>query len=112
MGSSKEPIADLEPKLRFDPRNRRLLGGRLECRMADGSERPLEIRVLGDTGVQLGAGLYFGLDGRHHGECDRPLHRRRPPPPPDRPPPPLDRLPPERLLCPRALAERSALPLE
>ena len=70
----EEVIADLEPRLRFDPRNRRLLGGRLECRMADGSQRPLELRVLGDTGVQLGAGLYFGLDGHHHGEWRGELH--------------------------------------
>jgi hypothetical protein len=70
----EEPIVDLEPQLRFDPRNRRLLGGRILGRMADGSERPLEIEVLGDTGVQLGAGLYFGLDGHHHGEWRGELH--------------------------------------
>ena len=23
---------------------------------------------MADTGIQLGAGLYFGLDGHHHGE--------------------------------------------
>jgi hypothetical protein len=70
----EEPIVDVEPRLRFDPDNRRLLGGRLLGRMADGSERPLEIEVLGDTGVQLGAGLYFGLDGHHHGEWRGELH--------------------------------------
>jgi len=64
----EEPIVDLAPELRFDPRNRRLRGGRLVCTMQDGSERPLEIEVLGETGVQLGAGLYFGLDGHYHGE--------------------------------------------
>jgi hypothetical protein len=36
--------------------------------MADGSSRPLQIEVLGDTGFHLGAGLYFGFDGHHHGE--------------------------------------------
>ena len=24
--------------------------------------------MLDDTGIQLGAGLYFGFDGHHHGE--------------------------------------------
>jgi hypothetical protein len=70
----EEVIADIEPALRFDPRNRRLLGGELDCRMADGSARPLALEVLGDTGVHLGAGLYFGLDGHHHGEWRGPLH--------------------------------------
>ncbi|MDH4170185.1 MAG: hypothetical protein OEW42_11420 [Acidimicrobiia bacterium] len=65
---ASEQIADIVPHLRFDPVNRRLLGGELDCRMADGSQRPLTIEVIGDTGVHLGAGLYFGLDGHHHGE--------------------------------------------
>jgi hypothetical protein len=65
---SREPIVDLTPDLRFDPTNRRLLGGTLAGVMGDGSGRPITIEVLGDTGVQLGAGLYFGLDGHHHGE--------------------------------------------
>ncbi len=64
----EEPIVDLTPELQFDPDNRRLRGGRVLCRMADGRERPLTFEVLGDTGIQLGAGLYFGLDGHHHGE--------------------------------------------
>ena len=64
----EETIADITPALAFDPVNRRLLGGKLAARMADGTERPITIEVLGDTGVQLGAGLYFGLDGHHHGE--------------------------------------------
>ena len=65
---TEEVIAEIVPKLRFHPDNRRLLGGHLLCTMADGSERPLDIEVLGDTGVHLGAGLYFGFDGHHHGE--------------------------------------------
>lgn len=64
----EEAIVDLAPELRFHPDNRRLLGGRLLGRMPDGSERPITLEVLSDTGVQLGAGLYFGLDGHHHGE--------------------------------------------
>jgi hypothetical protein len=69
-----EPIVDLRPDLRFDPGNRRLLGGTVTGTMGDGSERPIQIEVLGDTGIQLGAGLYFGLDGHHHGEWRGELH--------------------------------------
>ncbi len=71
---SREAIVRLDPDLRFDPGNRRLLGGRLVATMEDGSERPFTIEVLGDTGVQLGAGLYFGFDGHHHGEFRGELH--------------------------------------
>jgi len=71
---SEEVIADIDPDLRFDPNNRRLLGGTLHCTMADGATRKLEIEVLSDTGVQLGAGLYFGLDGHHHGEWRGEFH--------------------------------------
>ncbi len=70
----REPIVGIEPDLRFDPVNRRLLGGTLVAALADGTERPLTIEVLGDTGVHLGAGLYFGFDGHHHGEFRGALH--------------------------------------
>jgi hypothetical protein len=70
----REPIVGIEPDLRFEPGNRRLIGGTVVATLADGSTRPLTIEVLGDTGVQLGAGLYFGFDGRHHGEFRGPLH--------------------------------------
>jgi hypothetical protein len=69
-----EPIVDLRPSLQFDPDNRRLLGGSVTGVMADGSERPIQIEVLGDTGIQLGAGLYFGFEGHHHGEWRGQLH--------------------------------------
>lgn len=70
----REPIVELHPELRFDPDNRRLLGGTITGIMEDGTERPFAIEVLGDTGVQLGAGLYFGFDGHHHGEWRGELH--------------------------------------
>jgi len=70
----EELIRDILPSLRFDRHNRRLLGGELDCLMADGSRRMLHVEVLGDTGVALGAGLYFGLDGHHHGEWRGTLH--------------------------------------
>jgi hypothetical protein len=62
------------PELEFDRDNRRLLGGTLRCTMADGSERPLSLTSVGDTGFHLGAGLYFGFDDRWHGQYRGRLH--------------------------------------
>jgi hypothetical protein len=59
---------DLAPALEYDPANRRLRGGTIRATTGDGVTRELGIEVLDDTGVQLGAGLYFGFDGHHHGE--------------------------------------------
>ena len=63
-----EPWLDLAPELTYDPVNRRLRGGVIRATTGDGVTRELVVEVLGDTGVQLGAGLYFGFDGHHHGE--------------------------------------------
>jgi hypothetical protein len=64
----REPFAALvvEPQVRDD--NRRLTAAALRAVMADGSDRPLTVTALGDTGFHLGAGLYFGFDGHWHGE--------------------------------------------
>lgn len=69
-----EPFTAVEPELRFDPVNRRVLGGTVHCTMGDGGARPITVEAMGDTGFHLGAGLYFGLDGHHHGEWRGPLH--------------------------------------
>jgi hypothetical protein len=63
-----ERWTDLSPELSFDPANRRLLGGKIMATTEDGSTRILEIEAVSDTGFHLGAGLYFGFDGHHHGE--------------------------------------------
>lgn len=65
---------DLAPDLSYDPKNRRLLGGRVHCTMADGSTRTLGVEVASDAGFHLGTGLYFGFDGHHHGEWRGNLH--------------------------------------
>ena len=64
----------MRPELRFDRANRRVLGGRLHFTMADGTARPIDVEAVGDTGFHLGLGLYFGLDGHHHGEWRGALH--------------------------------------
>jgi hypothetical protein len=63
-----EPFVALRPELRFDPHNRRVLGGTVHATMRDGSARPIAVEAIGDTGFHLGTGLYFGFDGHHHGE--------------------------------------------
>jgi hypothetical protein len=68
-----EPWLDLDPDLSFDKDNRRLKGGRIEATTA-GGVRTLEIETVSDTGFHLGAGLYFGFDGHHHGEWRGNLH--------------------------------------
>ena len=66
-------FAALRPELRYDTGTRRLLGGTLHFTMADGSARPIEIEPIGDAGLHLGLGKYFGLDGRWHGQWHGPL---------------------------------------
>jgi hypothetical protein len=69
-----EVMVDIVPDLSYDPVNRRLQGGRVHCAMADGSTRTLQVEVVSETGFHLGAGLYFGLDGHHHGDWRGALH--------------------------------------
>lgn len=69
-----ERFASLRPELRYDPVNRRVLGGPLHFTMEDGATRTVDVEALGDTGFHLGTGLYFGLDGHYHGEWRGDLH--------------------------------------
>lgn len=70
----REALTGMEPALRFDARTLRLLGGEFRLRMADGSERRLSAEVISETGFHLGAGLYHGFDGKHHGSWLGALH--------------------------------------
>jgi hypothetical protein len=62
----------LRPEVRDD--NRRLSYAVLDFTMADGSSRRLVLSALGETGFHLGGGLYFGFDGRWHGQWRGNLH--------------------------------------
>lgn len=70
----REPFRALRPEVSFDPRNRRFRGGTLRFTMADGSERPMRVHVVSNTGFHLGTGLYHGFDGFHHGSWRAELH--------------------------------------
>jgi hypothetical protein len=69
-----ERLADIRPDLQFDPDNRRLLGGTIALAVEGGEARSVELEVVSDTGFHLGAGLYFGWQGHHHGEWRGELH--------------------------------------
>ena len=69
-----ERMADIRPDLRYEPVNRRLLGGTVSVTMEDGTERRFELEAPTATGFHLGAGLYFGWQGHHHGEWRGELH--------------------------------------
>ncbi len=47
---------------------RRLLGGVVHVTTEGGDDRRFELEVASSTGFHLGAGLYFGWQGHHHGE--------------------------------------------
>ena len=70
----KDHFATVRPHLQFDPVNRRLIGGVLHATETDGSDRPLTVTVVSDTGFHLGAGRYFSFDGKWHGQWEGPLH--------------------------------------
>lgn len=71
---SQTPLVGLRDQLKFDPVNRRLLGGTLEFDAGWGETRRLEIEPLSDTGFHLGTGLYFGFRGHRHGMYLGPDH--------------------------------------
>lgn len=65
---TRESYASLVPTCVVDSENRRLVSAAFNATMEDGTARPLSVTALGDTGFQLGTGLYFGFDGHWHGE--------------------------------------------
>lgn len=70
----REPFAALVPELSFRDDNRRFLGGTLRFVTADGTERPVILAPVSDTGFHLGTGLYHGFAGGWHGQWRGPLH--------------------------------------
>jgi hypothetical protein len=67
---TRERFASLAPDLRFRDDNRRLAGGSLHLFTEEGKERTIGVEPASPsgTGFHLGAGLYFGFDGRWHGQ--------------------------------------------
>jgi hypothetical protein len=61
------PLVGMRDQLKFDPVNRRLLGGTMVFDAGWGKTREVEIEAAGDTGFHLGTGLYFGFKGQRHG---------------------------------------------
>lgn len=61
-------------ELSYHPASREPLGGRMLLVMKDGSQRPIDIEIAGESRVCLGAGLYSGYKGHYHGEARGKLH--------------------------------------
>jgi len=68
------PLHGIQDELKYDPVNRRLLGGKLTFDCGWGQTRTLEIEPASDTGFHLGTGLYFGFKGHRHGQWHGPQH--------------------------------------
>jgi hypothetical protein len=71
---SRQSFIGFEPKLNFNPVNRRLLGGEFRLKLPDGQIRVWRVRPIRQTGFHLGGGLYHGMDGKHHGQWRGPFH--------------------------------------
>ncbi|MBX9152008.1 hypothetical protein [Rhodococcus qingshengii] len=69
----RDLIRGIDPRLRFDLTNKRLLGGEFHLTMADGSDRILTAEAVSDTGFHLGAGGYLGRNGARNGSWRGPL---------------------------------------
>jgi hypothetical protein len=63
-----DAFTSVDPQLRFQDDNRRLLGGAIHARLADGTSRTFVVEVPTSTGFHLGTGLYFGFEGKYHGQ--------------------------------------------
>ena len=66
-GTSTRYVAATQD-LRFQDDNRRLLGGTITLLDEAGTQRPLTITPVSDTGFALGTGGYFGWNGRMLGQ--------------------------------------------
>jgi hypothetical protein len=61
------PVYGMRDMLRFNPDNRRLLGGTLVVDAGWGETRTIEFEAVSDTGFHLGTAKYFGFKGKRHG---------------------------------------------
>ncbi|MEJ2890567.1 hypothetical protein [Actinomycetospora aeridis] len=65
---TQTPLHGVRDDLKFDPENRRLLGGSVTFDAGWGETRTVEVEPKSDTGFHLGGALYFGLKGHRHGQ--------------------------------------------
>lgn len=71
---TQTPLYSVQDELKYDPVNRRLLGGKMTFDAGWGHTRTVEIEPVSDTGFHLGTGLYFGFKGHRHGQWHGPSH--------------------------------------
>ncbi len=70
----RDPVVAAKPDLKYQPDNRRLVGGSIELTLASGETRDFAVQPLSQTGFHLGTGLYFDFDGDIHGIWHGPMH--------------------------------------
>lgn len=70
----RELVTGIDPRIRFNPANKRFLGGEFHLTMADGTSRVLTAEPLSDTGFHLGAGHYLRPNGQRGGSWKGKLH--------------------------------------
>lgn len=68
------PLYGIHDELKYDPVNRRLLGGKIVFDAGWGRTRTIEVEAASHTGFHLGTGLYFGFKGHRHGQWQGPSH--------------------------------------
>ncbi|MCC6382895.1 MAG: hypothetical protein IT304_10330 [Dehalococcoidia bacterium] len=69
----EEQLGEMRSELRYDERNRRLLGGDVCFTRTNGEVLRVNVRPLG-AGYDLGGGLYMGYQGNYHGTYRGPLN--------------------------------------
>lgn len=67
-------VRTAEPRMRYDPRTRFVLGGELHLVMESGEERTIEVESLGESGFFLKTAGYGSWKGHIHGSWMGPLH--------------------------------------
>jgi len=71
---SQMPLHAIQDELKYDPANRRLLGGKIVFDAGWGQTRTIEVEAASNTGFHLGTALYFGFKGQRHGQWLGPSH--------------------------------------
>ena len=70
----QDRVRTAEPRMRYDPHTRFVLGGELHLVMESGEERTIEVDAPGDSGFFLKTVGYGDWKGHKHGRFMGPLH--------------------------------------
>lgn len=71
---SQSAVRSAEPRIRYDPRTRFVIGGEMRLVMESGEQRTIEVEALGQSGFFLKTAGYGSWKGHIHGSWRGPLH--------------------------------------